>query len=263
MTKVSLFHAGPPKTATTWLFHCLREHPQIITSRRDAIHYFDMLYPYGEDWYKQQFIGQQEASNNPVYFDPTYSYICAPRAPKRIYEYNRDAKIMVCLRDPIERAFSHYWHQKKYFPRDFFKFEDVLLHYNHFATWMEHGFVAQGLERFLEYFPKEQIYVMDFDALKAHPEAEYKKILEFSNLDTTHKPASLNKKVNVAGSKKDPFTLTVSRISKKIFGEDALSNSNNAFMRSLSGKSEYAQGVDSKLRCELEKICEPEIQALE
>jgi len=261
--KISLFHAGPPKTATTWLYTCLKDHPQIVTSSRDAIHYFDMLYPKGENWYHNQFTTRTDKTKNRVMFDPTYSYICSPRAPERIYNYNPDAKIMVCLRNPVDRAFSHYWHQKKYFARDFFDFNEILIHYNHFATWMEHGFVAQGLERFLQYFRREQLYIMDFDQLKKDPAGEYKKILSFSELDISHTPPDLQKKVNIAGAKKDLLSLTMNRISKRIIGEDILSNSSHPSLQILSGKSEYSRGINSDLRRQLQEICEPEIVALE
>ena len=129
---------------------------------------------------------QNQPVENAVKFDPTYSYICSPRAPERIAQYNPNAKLMLCLRNPVERAFSHYWHHKKKINTTTgFDFIEAIEHYNAFSTWVEHGFVGIGLARFLDYFARDSIYIMMFENLKRAPEKEFKKICNFAGIDTS------------------------------------------------------------------------------
>ena len=121
MKPVDIFHIGPQKTGTTWIYRCSREHPEIAVPPKDSIHYFDMFYPRGRGWYAEFFA---DAKPGQKLIDPTPSYIRSPLAAARIYEENPEAKIVLCLRHPIERAFSHYWHEKK---RGRFNFKSPVL----------------------------------------------------------------------------------------------------------------------------------------
>lgn len=262
---VELFHAGPPKSATTWVFHALKEHPQISTSERDTIHYFDMFHAKSEDWYNSHFTTRDPMQDDVIRFDPTYSYICSPRAPQRIAQYNPDAKVMVCVRNPVDRAFSHYWHIKKQVRDEAIQFEDVLKHYNNYATWLEHGFIGVGMKVLYDSLPKENIYVMEFDELKRAPEAVYDKVADFAGIDKSFRPSVLNKKVNTAGAKKNFVSLNINRIAKRIIGEQQLDemSRHSAFMRFLSGKGEYARGMSDDIRAQLYEVCESEIVEIE
>lgn len=126
-----LFHIGPQKCGTTWIYENLKNHPQLRTSVIDSIHYFDIHYNKGIEWYLRQFthgIGDK-------FFDPTYTYIRSPLAAPRIAKKFPEAKFALSLRNPIERAFSHYWHEKKKRQINF-KFEDALRNYDLFASWI-------------------------------------------------------------------------------------------------------------------------------
>ncbi len=249
MDKVSLFHLGPPKTATTWVYHCLREHPQICTSKIDSIHYFDMHYVRGADWYDAQFEGT--CGDNVVRFDPTYSYICSPRAIQRIAEYNPEARLIVCLRDPVERAFSHYWHVKKQGGTTM-PFADVLRHYNNYATWLEHGFIGIGLKTILDHFPRNQLYVMMYDDLKNNPASVWQKTTQFFGIDSAFTPVALNKKVNSAGMKKTFINKALS----KMMGVGNLPGF-------LSGLDEYKRGIPVDVATDIRDVCLPEIECIE
>ena len=84
------------------------------------------------------------------------------RKSKGIPEENRAAKIIVCLRNPVERAFSHFWHERKKKKYNF-DFSEVLRTYDLFSSLLEPGFYAEHIERFLGYFPREQILCQLFD----------------------------------------------------------------------------------------------------
>lgn len=260
MKKVSLFHLGPPKTATTWLYHCLREHPEICAPQGDTIHYFSMHFARGEEWYHERFTPKD---GEHLLFDPTPSYICSPRAPERIAAYNPEARLIVCLRHPIDRAYSHYWHLKK---NDLVRrpFRDALSHYECYATWVEHGFIGIGLERVLAEFDRDQLLVLDFMALNEHPEREFQRILDFAGISVEFVASALHKKVNVAGPKKGIFSRARAKLIRAVFGDDRINASTESrFMKWLSGKREYLDGIDNQTRVELLDLAEPEIQRIE
>lgn len=197
MNKVSVFHIGPQKSGTSWLYKALKEHPGVGTPETDAIHFFNVFYYKGVDWYQDRYSTCSD-KNNKLLFDPSPSYIRDKLAPQRIYDYNPHAKILLTARNPLERAFSHYWHEKKK-DRFNFCFREALENYDLFVNWIEPGLYATNYRSYLEYFPSEQIKILFFDDLETSPEHFFKEICDFLNIDSSFKPSTLEKKVNVAG----------------------------------------------------------------
>lgn len=257
-----LFHLGPPKTATTWAYHCLRAHPDICTSSADVIHYYDIHYPKGQGWYDSQFTVNPSGH---IRFDPTYSYICSPYALDRIWAENPNAKYMLCLRNPVERAFSHYWHLKKSQLEPHIEFTDVLKHYNNFATWVEHGFVATALKRLMDKIPPERIHVMMFEDIARDSPGEYQKMTEFIGISHHNAPSVVAQRVNVAGAKRGWLRKGSNKMLRLAFGREGSENlaRRHHWARKLSGKAEYIEGISPALQAELTALCMPEIEALE
>lgn len=247
MNKVGLFHMGPPKTGTTWLYKCLKEHPQISASISDTVHYFDMHYHRSTDWYHEQFLHENDRK---LKFDPTPSYICSPTATERIATYNENAKLIICLRHPIDRAFSHWWHLRKT-EAITLSFEDILKNYNSFSTWLEHGFVSVNLQKILSFFGRDNLHVIDFDEMNVSPQKTIKEVCQFANIDSDFEPSLLNKKVNAAGSKKGPWTRLRYKAARTLFGEEVHNSNSSNFVRWMSGKTEYLDGVPKNLREQL------------
>ncbi|MBB5322513.1 sulfotransferase family protein [Marinobacter oulmenensis] len=192
--KTSIFHVGPQKSATTWIYQALKHHPDINAPATDTIHFFDINYHKGEAWYEGFFKNDEEK----IRFDPTYTYIRSKCAPERISKYNPDAKIVLTARNPVERAFSHYWHEKKK-DRFNFKFDELFENYDLFENWIEPGMYAMHYRRFLEFFPKEQIKILFLEQLRDEPEKFFEEICEFTEISKDYTPDILHKKVNAAG----------------------------------------------------------------
>ena len=259
MKPVEIFHVGPQKSATTWVYRCLKEHPQIACPPSDTIHYFDIFYAKGRNWYEQFFL---EARPEQKRFDPTPSYIRSSWAPGRIAKENPNARIIICLRDPIERAFSHYWHSKKK-QELIYDFSRVFSNYDLFASWIEPGFYAEHIERFLEFFPRKQILCQRFEDLGKDPKRFLKDLLLFAGVDDDFVPSVLDTKVNIAGASQD----LASRVKVKVgsIGRRMVPGvwKRMSLDRKLSGKQEYLQGVPPDIYETLSEICLPEIERLE
>ena len=259
MKPVDLFHIGPQKSGTSWLFRALIEHPQIACPPEDSIHYFDMFYVKGRSWYEEQFASAEEGQ---LLFDPTPSYIRSPWAAERMAKENPNARIIFCLRDPIERAFSHYWHERKK-KAICFSFAEALSNYDLFSSWIETGFYARHLERYLDFFPKEQILAQRFETLEDDPRAFLKEALDFFGVSADFEPAVLNKRVNAAGARRDVWNRGKAAVNKIGLRVTPKQWRRTGLDRVFSGRDEYLRGVPEEIRARLLEVFAPETERLE
>lgn len=117
--------AGAQRCGTTSLQRYLIEHPQVIPAGvTKGIHYFNTAdYARGIDWYRSHFptrrrleAAQQQAGGTVITGESSPQYMFHPTAPDRIARDLPNAKIIVLLRDPVDRAYSHFLHETR---RDF------------------------------------------------------------------------------------------------------------------------------------------------
>jgi len=102
--KVGAFIIGSQKAATTSLFTYLVRHPQIEGSSKKEVHYFDnhQNFSQGDAWYHKHFTYNRKSLN----IEATPRYLYAPHVPQRLFEFNSKAKLIIVLRNPVERAYS-------------------------------------------------------------------------------------------------------------------------------------------------------------
>lgn len=259
MKPVEIFHIGPQKSGTTWLYKAFNEHPEIACPPRDSIHFMDMMYHRGRGWYEEFF---RDATPEQKLFDPTYSYIRCPLAPARIHRENPSAKILLTLRHPVDRAFSHYWHEKKKECYTY-EFSDYSRNYDLYASWIETGFYARHLERYLQVFNREQILVQRFELLESNPREYLREALEFVGVDSNFTPTVEGKKVNEAGFKRDSWSWVrsvVDRAARRIVPGAWKSL---GLEQKFSGREEYKRGPLPEVRAALLELYEPETAKLE
>lgn len=173
----------------------LRMHEQIYLPDNKEIHYFTKQYERGEDWYinhfKQAKAGQVRGEITPYYL---YHEMC----PERIKRFRKDIKLIVLLRDPVERALSQYFHSKRLGLeeldiRDALAAEEGRLrdaraviikdggiHQGH----QEHSYVSRSryelqLSRYNKLFEKEQMLIIKSEDLFRDAEATTRLICGF------------------------------------------------------------------------------------
>ena len=258
------FLAGAQKCATTWLYQCLKEHPQIFVPRQNITNFFNVNYFRGFDWYKSWY---QDVSNEKVIFDTSMTYMRDDQVPKRIYDYNPNAKFIFSLRNPIDRAFSHYWHEKKK-GKITFSFEEALFYsdvgnYDLYENWIKGGFYHDHIQNFLKFFPKEQMLFVLVDDINNEPENVLEKIYDFAGVDPNFKPSVLNKKLNVAGKRKGKLNNLSILIGK--FIPKKLKKKIKLLLSKMQSeqKTEYEYGLSQEYRQILSYIFSPENVKLE
>jgi len=261
MLKVDVFHIGPQKAGTTWVYECLKGHPQLCAGKKHSIHYFDINYHKGEEWYLSNF-EQNNLEKKTIDITPTY--IRCPYAAERIFNYNPQAKLILCLRNPIERAFSHYWHNKKK-SEYLVPFSRFKKNYDLYNSWIETGFYFSHLSRFLKFFPRNQILVQDFDHLEMEPLVFLKQVYQFLDIDECYKPDALEKRINVAKPQKSIGQQKLENFFMQLRLMHLFSKAEKIFVntRILDQKLETLGNVSQDLIEELSAVYKEEIENLE
>jgi hypothetical protein len=155
------FVIGAQKGGTSSLYHYLNDHPEIKMPRIKELHFFDQNFEKGINHYLNQFPKKE------VTGDITPRYLPYPKAPQRAFTYFPKAKLIVLLRNPIDRAFSRYKNDfanksitETFEARIQKEMELILENKSHHDFYLERGFYAKQLKKWLEYYPKEQLLIL-------------------------------------------------------------------------------------------------------
>ena len=106
--KPSFLIIGAQKSGTTSLYHHLRQHPMVSGSIPKEVHFFerDERYTKGEGFYHQAFYNLRRPFARQVYFEATPDYLYRHGVAERIHAYNPELRLIVLLRNPVDRAYS-------------------------------------------------------------------------------------------------------------------------------------------------------------
>lgn len=219
--------AGTEKSGTSSLIFYLSEHEDIFTPPKKEIHFFedDNNFKKGVEWYKKWF---SKWSGEKAIGECTPLYMYFPHCPQRISDIYPDMKIIFILRNPVDRAYSNYWHQVRG-GKENLTFEASLKkeqgriktskYHNKTYSYMNKGFYFLQIERFLKYFPKEQILIVKFDELKRYPQKTLNEIYRFLEVKLKDNQQSLNLKKNITRVPKNKYLQFYAR---RLFGTSAL-----------------------------------------
>ena len=187
---------GAQKAGTTALYAYLRWHPGITGPAWKEVSYFDRHYRRGVRWYRGHF---PLRPGERLVGEASPGYLFHPLGPERVRATVPDAKLIALLRDPVDRALSHYHHEVA-LGREPLTFEEAIEAepertrgeeerlarepgcFSH--AWWDYTYLARGryaeqLERWLAVFPREQLLVVASDELAVEPRETYARVLEF------------------------------------------------------------------------------------
>ena len=177
MRAANLFCIGSPKSGTTTLFKILCQHSQIHTPKfKEPFFFNNSNYQNSIDWYAKTYY--DDIKNEKWVLDFTPSYLYSDEALFRINEYSKgkDLKFIVMLRNPVERAYSHYLHTLRDGLEDL-DFNDAiqaeserLLNYeNNLLSQLKYSYVYQSLyhkhlSKYFESFGRNNFFVINYDS---------------------------------------------------------------------------------------------------
>lgn len=201
---------GAERTGTTSMFYVLRQHPAVFSSTlpRKEVHYFDHKHHLGRNWYQCHFPLIPRAhlaargAGNPMAFEGTPNYMFHPLAPERIKRELPEVRLLVMVRDPVERTYSAYAHQVG-FGYETEPFERALeleetrlkgeveriisdptyysFNHSHY-TYLARGRYIEQIERLEGLFGRDRIHVVDDGDFFASPRPVYDEVLGFLGL---------------------------------------------------------------------------------
>lgn len=202
---------GAQRCGTTSLYDYLSHHPQIIPSPVKELFYFDDYYTRPIEWYKSFFPTQKQREKlerdlvaNVITGEASPSYFFNPYAAKRIKETLPDVKLILVLRDPIERAYSHYNHIKR-LNREPLSFEEAIEKEQERITpdneklakdefykadqrrdysYLTRGYYAKQLKEWFKHFPKEQLLIVQSEEFYRETPKVYNEIVEYLGLNS-------------------------------------------------------------------------------
>lgn len=200
---------GAQRCGTTSLFRALSAHPQLAPPTFwKGINYFDLNYYRGAAWYRSHFpvaeIARRRAARYGAVaaFEASGYYVYHPCAVERLARDVPAMKLVVMLRDPVDRAYSAYKHEHaRGFEHEGFEkalaLEDDRLSgeaermrddptYKSFShrhhSYRHRGHYAEQLERVFRFFPQAQVHVIDSAEFFDRPEREFGRLLGFLGL---------------------------------------------------------------------------------
>ena len=190
---------GAQKAGTTSLFDYLAQHPDVAPSRTKEVRYFDVAYDKGEQWYRQRFPRRRPGK---VILEASPYYLFHPLAPKRAARLLPSARLIVLLREPVSRAFSHYQHQVDW-GRETLSFEEAVsaeperlgdseqrlaigeiersFEHQHFS-YLSRGFYAPQIERWAAHYPASSMLILKAEDMFKSPQKALDRVCEFLGL---------------------------------------------------------------------------------
>jgi hypothetical protein len=171
---------GAQKCASTWLYRVLASHPQVAVPEAKELDFFSYRYDRGYQWYESCFPPRRNGHQAAGEISP--SYFSEPCVPERIVRYAPEARVVVSLREPVERALSNHRHEVRlgHLRGGDLSFERGLANN---PMYVEQGLYAKHLRNWLRYFPFDQVMVVLHEDVASDPEGVSRRLYRFLGVD--------------------------------------------------------------------------------
>jgi hypothetical protein len=202
--------AGAQKSGTTSLWYYLKAHPQVSMAAKKEPTFFTNIpgcgdnpdgksprcsgvYERGLDWYQSLFQGCKNAR---AIGEASTQYMTEEDAPELMLRHIPDVQLVFMFRDPVERAFSNYWQEVKEgwtlpgFADLVRQRHPALKRYLYVSSYHLH------LERYLRFFPRQQLSVYLYDDLLSNPAGLVRQVYRFIGVDEGFTPPNLGRTYN-------------------------------------------------------------------
>lgn len=224
--KIDFIGIGAARCATSWIYKCLLEHPQICGPFNKELNFFRSRNMYfGDNFdryesnqnhkdigiYKEYF---SHCSEKSIKGEFSVQLLNDPGSPTLIKEMFPEIKVLVCLRDPVERAYSLYWYAKEFMLQEKNDtFENAIQERP--DIYLDSGMYFKHLQNYLKYFSGQSVGIFLFDDIQRDPVGFMQNIYKFLGVNEGFIAPSAKKGENT--SKKVRFS-----IMRKVFGYIAL-----------------------------------------
>lgn len=195
---------GAQKCGTSSLFHYLEQHPDLGSARTKEVHYFDLHFDRGPYWYRGQF----RRRPGEVVVEASPYYLFHPAVPKRAAALLPAAKLIVMMREPVARAYSHYQHARAK-GHEQLSFEEAIAaererigdshealareqirrsHAHQYYSYVGRGFYAEQIARWQKHYTPERFLFLRAEDLFAAPQETFDRTCAFLGLPSMALP---------------------------------------------------------------------------
>ena len=193
---------GAMRSGTSTLARWLIEHPQVFLAPGKELHYFDRHFDRGVNWYRSLFAG---AGSESAVGEATPNYVHEPAAIQRIAATIPEVRLILSLRNPVDRAYSHYWHNRSR-EKEPLSFEEALdaepvrTHSSEVDrarfSYVSRGQYIDQINEVLRWFPRSSLHVVIAEEMQSEPSRSLTGIFSFLGVNERFQPESLQRKVN-------------------------------------------------------------------
>tara|TARA_B100001540_G_scaffold179083_1_gene157925 strand:+ start:1735 stop:2604 length:870 start_codon:yes stop_codon:yes gene_type:complete len=276
--KVNFFIVGAPKAGTTSLHYYLDEHPNINMSSIKETNYFSHQEIKEQNlYYKVSSINTldeyyalfQKKSKDILFGETSPSYLFYRDVASKIKAYNSEAKIIIILRNPIDRAYSHYLMDYR-LGLVKSSFSDIInqrsIHKDsklYYQQYIELGNYSSQIDRYYNEFSADQILILDYDDFINDTHQAISRVFSFLSLDN-FKISNINNKYNSSIRPKNNFIKKIYsfRYLRKVFNSILPNNIKNLIHKTFFNKGGKIL-LAEKTREELKNLFKLEINKLE
>jgi hypothetical protein len=196
LTLPTFLGIGVQRGGTTWLHTLLSSHPDVyMPGRRKEIRFFEKYYDRGLAWYSDFFCAPEEAARYQAIGEISTQYYDDAEAPRRIFMTLPQVKLIIMLRHPVSRAYSHYGFvvQRRNYRGSFESFLKTR------PKALEKGYYSRYMQNYLQYFDRSQILALVFEEVFSDIEKSKERVADFLSIDVGKFPAAAgSEKVNAS-----------------------------------------------------------------
>jgi hypothetical protein len=178
---------GAEKAGTTWWYELIEDHPRVVVRRMKELNYFAANPTSGSHDENRNYHRYFARPPDSIVGEWTPGYLSTKSVPPLLREVAPEAKILVIIRDPVDRYVSAVTYFRKYFP-------DQSWIVSKARAW---GFYAADLEHLYQHFDRDRVLVLQYEKCKLDTSTELRRTYEFLGLDDGFMPRRLHRKVNV------------------------------------------------------------------
>ena len=190
---VEFLGVGVQKAGTTWIHRMLGAHTDVFVAQGDDkdLRFFSSFYDYGYQWYEEYFL---EGHSAKIRGEISTSYFYCNEAPQRVYNYNPGMRLVLALRDPVDRVISNHRHEIRvgHLSGDLSLERGI----ENNPSYIEQSMYFTQLSRWLEYFPLSSFHVVIFEELYVDPASLVRDLYDFLAVNSNFVPDGMDKKIN-------------------------------------------------------------------
>lgn len=220
--EIDFIGVGAPRCGTTWIAECLMEHPEISFPYTKELNYFSHTREKSKSEYDisgiKGYLRMFQSCEKKKGEFSTY-YMVDEEVAGIIKKYFPTTKIIISIRNPVERAYSDWKNMKFFHLKEKRNFEEAFLQgmENKLDDYKERGLYFKQIKNYLDKFPKKNIKIIIYEDINKNPLEVIKALYEFLEVDSSFIPKKINEKINVSKQLKSNNLKNAFNVLSKIY----------------------------------------------